>query len=235
MESSAQPRKCDVIFVLGPPGCGKSTVCKSAISQFDRHKYRFLHISMGDYLRDLSLTEGRDSTVDFDVDTIRSHIRESKLLPANIIIPLLERQINNPTSNKDDTPSTWLIDGFPRNMETALAFDEKFGEPAAVIVLECAADTARSRFLARRREETDNEVKFGERHSEYLQNMEALCKHYEGKVQTCSMEGSPEENLSRFVDVVLGIRTNQQTSREALHGKKVTWETKISMHTRIPR
>ena len=39
----------EIVFVLGPPGTGKGTLCKKFTSE---HKY--FHISVGDYLRVLN-------------------------------------------------------------------------------------------------------------------------------------------------------------------------------------
>lgn len=124
MDSLAQSHRCTIFFVLGPPGSGKGTLCKLVADQLDMPGHRYCHLSVGDYLRELCQPKGCYEAISFDVDKIRNHMRESKLLPADTLIPVLDHKVGLiPKGNSDTT--AWLIDGFPRNIETALAFEEK--------------------------------------------------------------------------------------------------------------
>ncbi|XDG06257.1 hypothetical protein ABKA04_005872 [Annulohypoxylon sp. FPYF3050] len=102
----------------------------------------------------------------------------------------------------DGITVAWLIDGFPRNMETALAFEERMGKPNGVIILECARETARCRYLTRRREETDDNAKFEKRFDEYVENMKAIRKHYEGNIKTVCVDGSIDDYFVDFLNAL---------------------------------
>lgn len=124
MENTTQSRYCPIVFVLGLPGSGKGTLCKLVADQSDISGHRYCHISTGDYLRELCKSEVSDDTLSFDLNRIRKHLRESKLLPSHVLVPVLEHKISSIPKESNAT-TTWLIDGFPRNMETALVFEEK--------------------------------------------------------------------------------------------------------------
>lgn len=126
MESTAQSHSPTIVFVLGPPGAGKGTLCELAANMPCVADRRYRHLSVGDYLRELCKSEFPCIDQSFDCDKIRNHIRESKLLPADVLIPVLKHQIIS-IPNDETATTAWLIDGFPRNMETALAFEEKVG------------------------------------------------------------------------------------------------------------
>ncbi|KAI1099043.1 P-loop containing nucleoside triphosphate hydrolase protein [Jackrogersella minutella] len=198
MESSVQSSCYNVVFVLGPPGSGKGTLCKLATNQLNTSDYNYRHLSVGDYLRELCKTEVSCEGESFDLDRIRIHLREMKLLPSHVLIPVLKHKISSTLDGKS-APTTWLVDGFPRNMETTLVFEEKIGKPVKVIVLECARDTAQHRFLNRSREKSDDEKRFARRYDEYVENMKAIREHYKGNIETICVDGALEEYIDKFV------------------------------------
>ena len=108
-----------IIFVLGPPGSGKGTVCKEAVKLFERPT--FYHLSVGDLLREICDDNAHYLDKDVDVDKISACMRENKLLPADVLAPIIKSKIYDPNFTFVDT---WLIDGFPRNMDQLLAFEE---------------------------------------------------------------------------------------------------------------
>ncbi|KAK5636731.1 hypothetical protein RRF57_012443 [Xylaria bambusicola] len=178
MESAIQPDRYDIVFVLGPPGSGKGTVCKQAVKSLKRPPHH--HLSVGDYLRELCDPLASHDGNHIDENRIRDYLRDNKLLPADVLIPILKGKIDS-MPNVDFTETTWLIDGFPRNMETALAFEETIGKPLKVIVLECSRDIAKRRYLSRAREQMDDEGRFDKRYDDYIKNMEAIQEHYKSK------------------------------------------------------
>ena len=90
-----------VVFVLGPPGCGKGTQCAKAAVEFGA-----LHLSAGDLLRE---EQGKpDSPFGRLID---EHIREGKIVPVEITCSLLLKAI------RDRGFKRVLIDGFPRSMD----------------------------------------------------------------------------------------------------------------------
>ncbi|KAI2620818.1 P-loop containing nucleoside triphosphate hydrolase protein [Xylaria nigripes] len=167
-----------IIFVLGAPGSGKGTLCKIVTELTHQPRYEFVHLSVGDHLRELCDPKATSPGAELvDRNKIQNYMRENILLPAATLIPVLKRKIESIPSRENVT-TVWLIDGFPRDMETARAFEAKIGKPAKVIVLECSPDIARSRFLGRAREETDDEKRFEKRYAEYINNMKAIRVHY---------------------------------------------------------
>ncbi|KAI1750651.1 P-loop containing nucleoside triphosphate hydrolase protein [Xylaria castorea] len=179
MDCTAESHSHTIIFILGPPGSGKGTLCKLATDRLGTPNHHYFHLSVGDYLRELCNPAVTCEGKSFDHNEIYEHLRESKLLPADVLIPVLEHKINSIPKEKSAT-TTWLIDGFPRNMETALAFEEKVGTPMKIITLECKRDIAEGRFLRRGRESVDDEKRFDKRYSEYVKNMKAIREHYAG-------------------------------------------------------
>ncbi|KAI1431543.1 P-loop containing nucleoside triphosphate hydrolase protein [Xylaria sp. CBS 124048] len=167
------------VFVLGPPGSGKSSICKTVVKLTHHPLYRFLHLSVGDYLRELSDPSKTEPSgpEDINCDKIREYLKENKLLPAEDLIPALKHRIES-TPNWNSEKAFWLIDGFPRDMESLRSFEENVGKPCRVLVLQCSRNVARDRFLGRAREEADDEKRFDKRFDEYLENMKEIRKHY---------------------------------------------------------
>ncbi|KAI1386384.1 P-loop containing nucleoside triphosphate hydrolase protein [Hypoxylon trugodes] len=195
-DSTIQPPSRNIVFVLGPPGCGKGTLCKSVATNPPGPNRFYKHLSTGDHLRELCAPNARCDATNLDLDRIRHHLREQKLLPSEVLIPILKHKVN--TAPED----AWLIDGFPRNIETALAFEAKVAKPVMVIVLDCSREVAMRRFLARGRETSDDEERFNRRYDEYVENMKAIEEHYDENVTTVSVNGTREECRAEFAKVL---------------------------------
>ncbi|KAI1427535.1 P-loop containing nucleoside triphosphate hydrolase protein [Xylaria sp. FL1777] len=198
MEGTTKPYNEIFIFVLGPPGSGKGTHCNRVTKMLTPPRRCYRHLSVGDYLRDLRDSKTPYDVKSFDRDMVREYLQDSKLLPAQVLIPLLKHKIDSTPSEKGFT-TTWLIDGFPRNMETALAFEEKIGKPVAVIALKCDRDEAGKRFLKRGREQIDDKGRFNKRYDEYVQNMGAIQKHYESILESISVDRELEYCTLQFM------------------------------------
>ncbi|KAI0432266.1 P-loop containing nucleoside triphosphate hydrolase protein [Xylaria sp. FL1042] len=198
MESTTQPPKDVIIFILGPPGSGKGTNCERAAEILKPGHRCYRHISVGDCLRKLCNPETHCDEKNLDRNMIHNFLRENKLLPANVLIPLLKHTMDSTPTEKGCT-TIWLIDGFPRNMETALAFEEKIGKPIKVIALRCHRDKAQDRYLKRCRETIDDKERFNNRYDGYLRNMAAIQKHYESILECISVDGDKQESLRQFM------------------------------------
>lgn len=109
-----------IVFVIGPPASGKGMLCSRLCQQIPGS---FTHLSIGDYLRGLCSSGGLKDLPgivgSLPREQIPKYVQESRLLPPDTIIPLL----------KDKLASLynvgWLIDGFPRDIETAQAFEKE--------------------------------------------------------------------------------------------------------------
>ncbi|KAF6257174.1 adenylate kinase-domain-containing protein [Scenedesmus sp. NREL 46B-D3] len=96
-----------IVFVLGGPGSGKGTQCERIVA-----KYGHTHLSAGDLLRD-EVKSG--SQVGRQCEAI---MKEGKLVPMEVTIALIRNAMVRSGA------SDFLIDGFPRAMDQALAFEQ---------------------------------------------------------------------------------------------------------------
>ncbi|KAI1341816.1 P-loop containing nucleoside triphosphate hydrolase protein [Xylariaceae sp. FL0016] len=198
MAQTADKPHCPIVFVLGPPGSGKGTLCKRMTEGHpDLSGSSFYHLSVGDYLRELCDPAIPSAHENLDRDSIRFHLRENVLLPSEVLIPILDHKINSTLNSNGDT-TTWLVDGFPRNTETLLAFEQKLERPMKVIILECTRDSAKERFLAHRREGADNENRFNKRYDEYVENMKGIREYYAPIIQSAQADADIAANSKVF-------------------------------------
>ncbi|KAG8160800.1 hypothetical protein KVR01_009064 [Diaporthe batatas] len=173
----------NVIFVIGPPGSGKGTLCSRICAEYPR---RFKHLSVGDYLRELvgsNASGGASSPPNIPAlrpgalrpEEIARYVRESKLLPPNTLIQLIKAKLL-----AEFTPSDtfWLIDGFPRDEKSAEEFEMHFGAPKGLIQLTCDESIARQRFLDRRRAPSDNEEAFERRLKQHYDSLDWIAIRY---------------------------------------------------------
>ncbi|EGX50771.1 hypothetical protein AOL_s00054g857 [Orbilia oligospora ATCC 24927] len=131
------PKDIKVIFVLGGPGVGKGTQCARLVKD-----YGFVHLSAGDLLREEQSREGTDYG-----ELIKTYIREGKIVPMEVTIVLLENAMKrNIEQNKK---SKFLIDGFPRQMDQALKFEEVVVPSQFTLFFDCDEDTMTKRLLER--------------------------------------------------------------------------------------
>jgi hypothetical protein len=97
----------DVIFVLGGPGSGKGTQC-ALLAQ----RHGFAHFSAGDLLRD-EVASGSAQR-----QAVQAMMNEGKIVPAEVTIGLLRKAIAS-------RAGPYLIDGFPRSMDNATAYEKE--------------------------------------------------------------------------------------------------------------
>lgn len=126
-----------VIFVLGGPGAGKGTQCANLVRD-----YGFEHLSAGDLLRAEQDRPGSEFG-----DMIKSYIKDGKIVPMEVTIQLLENAMTE-TIKKDDNRK-FLIDGFPRKMDQAIAFEEKVVPSQFTLFFDCPEDVMQERLLNR--------------------------------------------------------------------------------------
>ncbi|KAJ3185685.1 hypothetical protein HDU85_001039 [Gaertneriomyces sp. JEL0708] len=100
----------NIVFVLGGPGCGKGTQC-ALISR----DYNYTHLSAGDLLR-AEVSTGSDLGKQLD-----SMMKEGKIVPMEVTIKLLRQAMEKAPLDA----AGFLIDGFPRELDQALAFEDK--------------------------------------------------------------------------------------------------------------
>ena len=126
------------ILIMGPAGAGKGTMSDLIIREFD-----IPHISTGDMLREnvRNNTELGQKAKEF--------MNTGRLVPDELINAMVEQRLLEPDCQKG-----YLLDGFPRTLVQAKAFEEmadRIGKPVeSVLALEVAFDTLVDRITGRR-------------------------------------------------------------------------------------
>ena len=123
---------------MGPAGAGKGTMSDLILKEYD-----IPHISTGDMLRD----NVRNNT---ELGNLaKSYMDAGNLVPDDVIIAMVENRLQ-----EDDCQKGYLLDGFPRTLVQAEAFEKienKIGKPVeCVIALEVGFDTLVERITGRR-------------------------------------------------------------------------------------
>ena len=95
------------LILLGPPGAGKGTQAAMIVE-----KYNIPHISTGDIFRE-NIKNGTKLG-----KKAKSYMDKGELVPDSLVIEIAEDRLR-----KDDCKDGFLLDGFPRTVEQAVALD----------------------------------------------------------------------------------------------------------------
>lgn len=157
-----------ILIFLGPPGSGKGTQAKMLAE-----KINLAHISLGDILRE----EVRSGS---EIGKRAKDIMEAgRLVPDELTIELTRKRIGEP-----DCKNGFIIDGFPRSMAQAEAFDRMVEvKNVRVIYFQIPEDQAVQRLLRRAELEgraDDNEKAIRTRFEVYEKQTRPLIEHYSG-------------------------------------------------------
>ena len=96
---------------MGPPGSGKGTQAKR-ISEF----CKIPHISTGEILRQAI------SAKDHIARCVKAYMNKGKLVPDEIIYSIVRRRLK-----KADARKSFVLDGFPRNVQQAEVLEKMLG------------------------------------------------------------------------------------------------------------
>ena len=126
------------IMLIAPPAAGKGTQ-----AEMIEKKYNIPHISTGDILRDVSKENSE----------LGNYVRET-LASGNLVKDEITYELVKERLSKDDCKNGYIIDGFPRNFEQALAYDNILDEigynVGIVIVIDIDKETLEKRIIGRR-------------------------------------------------------------------------------------
>lgn len=126
------------LILLAVQGAGKGTLAK-ALSE----KYGYVHISMGDILRERAKV---DDELGLE---IKNMIDNGIFVPDNIIFEAIEYKIS-----QKECENGYILDGFPRNIEQAKGYSKilkKLGKELGVVInLTISEDLLKERILGRR-------------------------------------------------------------------------------------
>ncbi len=132
------------ILIFGPNGSGKGT--QGAIV---RDKFGIPHIESGAIFRE-NISKGTELG-----KKAKEYIDRGDLVPDDITIPMILNRLK-----QEDCKNGWLLDGFPRNPEQAVALMEALKKEGmkvdVVIEIVLDRDTAKKRIMGRRLCVNDN-------------------------------------------------------------------------------
>lgn len=203
------------IILLGAPGAGKGTQASKLCE-----KYGIPHISTGDIFRD-NIKHCTPIGV-----IAKSYIDKGQLVPDEVTIALVEDRIS-----RDDCKNGYLLDGFPRTVAQADAFD-KIAKVDYVIDIDVEFDKLLDRITGRRvcpkcgesyhvkfigdrkdckkcgeqiiQRDDDNEVTVKKRISVYHNQTEPLIEYYKAKgiLFRVDGEGDVDEIFNRIQKII---------------------------------
>lgn len=126
------------ILIMGPAGAGKGTMSDLILQEYD-----IPHISTGDMLR-----ENVRNNTELGKEA-KSYMDAGKLVPDDVINAMVEKRLQ-----EADCQKGYLLDGFPRTLVQAQAFEkiaEKIGKPVeSVLALEVDFEVLKERITGRR-------------------------------------------------------------------------------------
>jgi UMP-CMP kinase len=187
---SAASNHALVIFVLGGPGAGKGTQCANLVRD-----YGFKHLSAGDLLRAEQDRPGSEYG-----EMIKTIIREGQIVPSEVTIALLENAMEDTIKSANNR--RFLIDGFPRKMDQALAFEQRVVPSKFTLFFDCPEETMRERLLERGKtsgRSDDNEESIKKRFRTFVETSMPVVEHFEteGRVVKVNASATPEEVYRR--------------------------------------
>ena len=168
------PKDVTVIFVLGGPGAGKGTQCANIVRD-----YGFAHFSAGDLLR----TEQNRPDSEFG-ELIKTYIREGKIVPMEVTVALIENAMREEINKAG---KRFLIDGFPRQMDQGLRFEQDVCPSKMVLFFDTTEEVMLKRLLKRAEtsgREDDNIESIKKRFRTFVETSMPVVEYYEksGKV-----------------------------------------------------
>lgn len=156
------------IVLIGPPGCGKGTLCKRLSRDLD-----YVHISTGDILRKEALTN----------KNLRDLLARGEYATDEFTTQLLLKETKGETS--------YLLDGYPRTLNQAHLFDEIFGIPSLVIHMKLCDTISKERITSREDgREDDKEDVLKNRFEIYHSRTEPILGHYRRKQVVVELDAS---------------------------------------------
>ncbi|CAP25831.1 Protein CBG05336 [Caenorhabditis briggsae] len=180
----------NVVFVLGPPGSGKGTICSKI-----QENLGYVHLSAGDLLR----AERERAGSQFGA-LIESHIKNGSIVPVEITCSLLENAMN-----LHKTANGFLVDGFPRNADNLSGWSKQMSgkvHEQFVLFLSCPVDICINRCLNRGEGRTDDNVDSLKKRVETYNNQTFPIIEHFGKLNMVRKVDSERPVEEVYEDVV---------------------------------
>lgn len=122
-----------ILVLLGPPGVGKGTQAAKLAGDLN-----LPHISTGDLFRDHLKRETKLGL------KAKEYMNEGKLVPDQLVVDLTVDRIEKP-----DCDGGYILDGFPRTMAQAEAFENALGKRDETITAALSFDAPRESIIER--------------------------------------------------------------------------------------
>uniref|UniRef100_A0A669BB39 Adenylate kinase isoenzyme 5 n=1 Tax=Oreochromis niloticus TaxID=8128 RepID=A0A669BB39_ORENI len=158
------------LCVSGGPGSGKALQCERMEERFGLRR-----VTLGDLLcSELQSNSDRGRY-------LRDALERGEQLPEDTLLELLcDAVVSSVRQGKG-----LVISGFPRDLRQAEEYEAKMGEPSAVLLLNCSADTMSNRLQCRGRSgfqaAPDRESVLHRRVESFCSDTQAVAAHYEHK------------------------------------------------------
>ena len=174
------------VVLFGPPGAGKGT-------QADRFAARHVvpKISTGDMLR-RAIANGTEVGL-----AVKDTLQRGALVSDDLMIQLVSQRLGEP-----DTAAGFVLDGFPRTIEQAVALDGMTAGrgPLVVFALVVHADEVVRR-LARRGRDDDDEWIIRERLQVYTDSTEPVLEYFRRRKTLTILDGNrPPDEVTREIE-----------------------------------
>jgi adenylate kinase len=180
------------LVMLGRQGAGKGTQAERVA-----RRYGVEHLSTGALFRrraELGTPVGLEA---------KRYMDEGKLVPDEVVIAVVEESLAPGAPLADG----FVLDGFPRTREQAVALDGLLGEHPLdlVIDLDVPEDIVMDRMLARGREDDTPEA-IQTRLDLYARQTLPIVEHYQhvGILEVVDGVGHPDEVFERIIRAVAG-------------------------------
>lgn len=191
--------EADIFFVCGGPGSGKGTQCDRIVKE-----YGFTHLSSGDLLRE-EVASGSDRGKE-----LNAMMQQGQLVPLDVVLTL----VRDAMIAKRSTSKGFLIDGYPREVQQGIDFEDKVGPVKGVLYFEVSDEEMVKRLLNRGKTSgrvDDNVETIQKRLDTFHQATAPVCDHYkaQGKLRVFNAERRPDEifrDVALQLDKFLGIK-----------------------------
>jgi adenylate kinase len=190
------------LVLFGPPGAGKGTQSQLLID-----KYKLIHLSTGDLLRN-EISNGTPLGLE-----AKKIMDEGQLGPDEVVIGMISNMLDGSKDAKG-----FIFDGFPRTVAQAEALDKLLESRdrsiSGMIELQVDEDELEKRLLSRGKEsgrpDDANQEIIRKRIQEYKSKTTPVANYYkeQGKLQSVKGVGSIEE-IAESIDTVIGSYQTQ--------------------------
>ena len=179
------------LILTGPPGAGKGTQAARLVE-----RCKIPQISTGDMLR-AAVASGSELG-----QRVKGIMDAGELVPDQVVIELVRERLA-----QADAKTGFILDGFPRTREQAVALDEILKdlgrEPLKLVCLEVPEQELVRRILSRGEGRADdNEETVRNRLEVYRRDTQPMLEHYAAAVIRLDGTGSMEEIEGRIAEAL---------------------------------